>query len=75
MAGEVLANVWVADDQGEYWFEGEPARLQATAEDGVVRVGVMVDGRDQEVFGAYMSPATAKELLVGLGAAIQSLEE
>lgn len=75
MAEEVLADVWVADDEGEYWFEGEPARLQATAEDGVVRIGAMTDGRDQEVFGAYMTPSTARELLVGLGAAIQSLEE
>lgn len=71
----VLADVYVAgEDDGEYWFEGEPARVEVEAADGAIRVGVTVDGREQEIAGLYLSPSGARDLLVGLGSAIGEYE-
>lgn len=78
---EVLADVYVSEeDPGDdvadpYWMSGEPARVQVTSEDETaIRIGVLTDDRQYEVVGIYMSPSTARDLMVGLGAAIAEFE-
>ena len=80
----VLANGYVADGkfggewdpQGEYWIEGDPVSVEVEPdgnEEGV-RVGVMVPDSDQEVAGLYFSPSSARDLMVGIGAALREIE-
>lgn len=74
----VLADVYVHDadpqDGCTYWIEGEPARVEIEATDDQVRIGIMKDGLDFEVAGVYLSPSSARDFLVGLGAAIRDLD-
>lgn len=72
----ILADVYVAEEDadGEYWFEGEPARVAVMSQDGMIRIGAEVDDRDQEILGIYMPVSTARDFMVGLGAAIKAAE-
>lgn len=70
----ILADVYIAAEDEEYWLEGEPARVEVSAEDGNIRVGVTVDNRNYEVAGIYLTPSSARDLLVGLGSAIREYE-
>ncbi len=77
----VLAEAYVADGyvgneeypNADYWIEGDPVRLEVEADENV-RIGVMVPQTDQEVAGLYLSPSSARDLVIGLGAAIRDLE-
>ena len=72
----VLAEVYITGEDGDYWYEGRATRVELSQEDySGIRISVKLDEQEYESVGIYMSPSTARDFVVALGAIIFEAEE